>query len=257
MRVKAFGMMTRRPVKKEQLPTDLREAAPVDRRVGSTARRASSAPMFTRFHEALEPLRGAGKLSGTFPVPAVHRLQGSLARLPRVGRRAEGDDEMLVEFRRAELVRGGRPRRGTFDSLRGRRMSLVVVDAPKVQARILPRTLLRVAGPTSTHGSGRTEISWSTSQGSTAERFDYLYTEDELREWVEPLRELAAKAETRTRSSTTTTARRATAATAAMSPRARRTRRCSRSCWRKPRPGVAGTGRSRLRARRGTRQAAR
>ena len=30
---------------------------------------------------------------------------------------------------------------------------------------------------------------------SAAERFDYLYTEDELREWVEPLKELSAQAE--------------------------------------------------------------
>src|SRR5687767_8017378 len=32
MHVKAFGLMTRHPVKAEQLPTDLREAAPLDSR---------------------------------------------------------------------------------------------------------------------------------------------------------------------------------------------------------------------------------
>jgi uncharacterized protein YecE (DUF72 family) len=44
MHVKAFGVMTRHPVKLEQLPTDLRDDAPVDSRGGSTARRGSSGP---------------------------------------------------------------------------------------------------------------------------------------------------------------------------------------------------------------------
>ena len=54
------------------------------------------------------------------------------------------------------------------------------------------------------------------------ERFDHLYSDDELREWVEPLRELAGEAEDAYASSTTTTAAPATPATAATSSRRRR-----------------------------------
>jgi uncharacterized protein YecE (DUF72 family) len=58
MHVKAFGVMTRHPVKKEQLPTDLRDEAPVDER-GRIDRppREFRAEVFKRFREALEPLR--------------------------------------------------------------------------------------------------------------------------------------------------------------------------------------------------------
>jgi uncharacterized protein YecE (DUF72 family) len=40
---------------------------------------------------------------------------------------------------------------------------------------------------------GRNLATWNKRGGSAADRFDYLYTDDELAEWVEPLRELAAQ----------------------------------------------------------------
>src|SRR5256885_1770306 len=64
MHVKAFGVMTRHPVKVAQLPTDLRDV-PTDAR-GRVDRppREYRAEVFRRFREALEPLRSAGKLGG-------------------------------------------------------------------------------------------------------------------------------------------------------------------------------------------------
>jgi hypothetical protein len=42
---------------------------------------------------------------------------------------------------------------------------------------------------------GRNAATWNKRTGSAAERFDYLYSEEEMREWVGPLRELAGEAE--------------------------------------------------------------
>ena len=42
---------------------------------------------------------------------------------------------------------------------------------------------------------GRNAATWNTRGGSAAKRFDHLYSEEELEEWVDPLRELAAGAE--------------------------------------------------------------
>ena len=42
---------------------------------------------------------------------------------------------------------------------------------------------------------GRNLGTWNKRGGSAAERFDYLYSDEELEEWVEPLRELAGKAD--------------------------------------------------------------
>src|ERR671938_137125 len=64
MHVKAFGVMTRHPVKLDQLPDDLRDV-PTDAR-GRIERpsREYRAELFRRFHAALEPLRSTGKLGG-------------------------------------------------------------------------------------------------------------------------------------------------------------------------------------------------
>jgi uncharacterized protein YecE (DUF72 family) len=42
---------------------------------------------------------------------------------------------------------------------------------------------------------GRNAKTWNIRGRSAAERFDYLYSEEELREWVQPLEELAEQAE--------------------------------------------------------------
>ena len=75
-------------------------------------------------------------------------------------------------------------------------MAWVVVDAPKVVAANVPDTLVAVTRtdrlrPLSRPERGHVE----RPRGSAAQRFDYLYGEDELRGWAEPLRELAGAAE--------------------------------------------------------------
>jgi len=42
---------------------------------------------------------------------------------------------------------------------------------------------------------GRNAGTWNRRGGGAAERFDHLYSGDELAEWVEPLRELAGRSE--------------------------------------------------------------
>jgi uncharacterized protein YecE (DUF72 family) len=75
-------------------------------------------------------------------------------------------------------------------------MSWVVVDAPKVEAKNVPDTLVAVTTPLAyVRFHGRNASTWNVRGGSAAQRFDYLYDESELREWVPTLRELAGDAE--------------------------------------------------------------
>ena len=75
-------------------------------------------------------------------------------------------------------------------------MAWVVVDAPQVVAANVPATLVAVTAPTAyVRFHGRNAGTWNVRGGSAAQRFDYLYAEDELRGWAEPLRELAGAAE--------------------------------------------------------------
>jgi uncharacterized protein YecE (DUF72 family) len=80
--------------------------------------------------------------------------------------------------------------------LEERGMAWVVVDAPKVDAGNVPATLVATTSPTAyVRFHGRNARTWNVRGGSAAERFDYTYGEEELREWVEPLRELSERAE--------------------------------------------------------------
>jgi uncharacterized protein YecE (DUF72 family) len=197
MHVKAFGVMTRHPVKVDQLPTDLRDEAPVDDR-GRIERpsREFRAEIFRRFREALEPLRAAGKLGGIlfqFP-PYVVPREASVDYLEFAVEQLEGDLP-LVEFRHRAWYEDDQL--GDTLALLERLGAVhVVVDAPKVEAKNVPPTVLALTAPwTYVRFHGRNAETWNIRGRSAAERFDYLYAEEELGEWVEPLRELAGDAE--------------------------------------------------------------
>jgi uncharacterized protein YecE (DUF72 family) len=75
-------------------------------------------------------------------------------------------------------------------------MAHVVVDAPKVEAKNVPPTVEALTSEIAyVRFHGRNAETWNVRGRSAAERFDYLYSEEELEEWVEPLRELAAQAQ--------------------------------------------------------------
>src|SRR5690348_13826711 len=132
MHVKAFGLMTRHPVKLEQVPPDLREGLPVDHR-GRVDRpqREQRAEVFRAFLSALEPLRATGKLGGLlFQMPPYVVWKPSSLDYLEWARDQVGDDGFLFEPRHrswyAEDVRDELLR-----FLEERRMTWVVVDAPR------------------------------------------------------------------------------------------------------------------------------
>jgi uncharacterized protein YecE (DUF72 family) len=75
-------------------------------------------------------------------------------------------------------------------------MTYVIVDAPRMEARNVAPTVVATTSPTAyVRFHGRNAATWNKRTGSAAERFDYLYTEEELGEWVGPLAELSTRAE--------------------------------------------------------------
>jgi uncharacterized protein YecE (DUF72 family) len=198
MHVKAFGLMTRHPVKLEALPPDLRDDAPTDDK-GRVERpsREFRGEVFRRFLDALEPLRSTGKLGGIlfqFPSYVVYKDR-SLEYL-QWAREQLGDDEMLVEFRHVSWL-DEEHRDETLRFLEELRAGHVIVDAPRIEgAKNLAPTVLGLTSPTAyVRFHGRNAETWNKRGGSASERFDYLYSDDELQEWVAPLRELAGQAE--------------------------------------------------------------
>jgi uncharacterized protein YecE (DUF72 family) len=158
--------------------------------------REARATVFHAFLEALAPLRAAGKLGGIlFQLPPYVVWRTSSLDYLEWAREQVGDDRMLVEFRHRSWFE-----EGTIEQvlrwLEERGMAYVTVDAPRLDAGNVPRTVVAATSPLAyVRFHGRNAATWNRRGGGAAERFDYLYGEDELREWVEPLRELAGEAD--------------------------------------------------------------
>jgi uncharacterized protein YecE (DUF72 family) len=198
MHIKAFGLMTRHPVKQEVIPEDLRDEMPVDER-GRVDRppRELRAEIFSRFLAALEPLRTAGKLGGIlFQLPPYIVYKDSSLEYLRWAREQLDGYEMLVEFRHRSWLEDEN-RADSLSFLERIGASYVVVDAPRSDtARNLVPTVVATTSPLAyVRFHGRNLGTWNKRGGSAAERFDYLYTDEELGEWVEPLQELAGETE--------------------------------------------------------------
>jgi uncharacterized protein YecE (DUF72 family) len=196
MHVKAFGMMTRHPVKADVLPPELRDGAPVDNR-GRIDRppRELRAEVFARFHAALEPLRTAGNLGGIlmqFPSYIVCKPL-SYEYLEWAKDQLRGD-HMLVEFRHRSWLEEEH-RAEVLSFLEELGATYVIVDAPKTEAKnLVPTVVARTSPMAYVRMHGRNAATWNIRGRSAAERFDYLYSDEELREWAQPLKELAAGA---------------------------------------------------------------
>jgi uncharacterized protein YecE (DUF72 family) len=198
MHVKAFGLMTRHPVKLEVLPEDLRDAMPVDER-GRVDRppRELRGEVFRRFLDALQPLRAAGKLGGIlFQLPSYVVFKEHSFDYLEWAREQLGGDTMLVEFRHRSWLEEENVAE-TLSFLERIGAAYVTVDAPKSETakNLVPTVPAVTAGLAYVRFHGRNMETWNKRGGSAAERFDYLYSDEELAEWVPTLQELAGQSQ--------------------------------------------------------------
>jgi uncharacterized protein YecE (DUF72 family) len=151
---------------------------------------------FAAFRDALGPLEASGKLRGVllqYPPrfvksgPALAELEAARARLdPLVP---------LVEFRHRSWMTEAE-RADTLALLERNGLAYVSVDSPEVAAtNVLPRLAARTHDVAYVRFHGRNAGTWNARTRTSGERFDWLYTEDELAEWVEPLARLEAEGE--------------------------------------------------------------
>jgi uncharacterized protein YecE (DUF72 family) len=196
--VKAFGMMTQHAVDERALHPELREY-PHEVERGRVKRPSPEMVdlAFDLFLESVEPLEEAGKLGGIlmqfppfFTALDEALLEDNLAYLD-YARGKLGKRRMLVEFRHPSWVDDVHVR-DTLKFLGDRDISYVAVDAPQFPTRT---TMPPLVAATSKVGyvrlHGRNRETYFARNVSAADRFDYLYTRDELEEWAPKIRELA------------------------------------------------------------------
>jgi uncharacterized protein YecE (DUF72 family) len=131
------------------------------------------------FREAIRPLEDHGKLGGVlaqFPW-GFKNSRDNRGYLERLAERMRGIDT-VVEFRNSEW---DAPE--TFELLRRLGLCYCCVDEPRLQGLLSPR--VEVTGPVAyVRFHGRNKEAWWDQGRQSWERYDYLYSEEELSDWV-------------------------------------------------------------------------
>jgi len=201
--VKAYGLMTGHEVDERSLVPELRE---YDYELTHSGRvRHPEQRMVDRsfelFVDALRPLVDAGKMGGVlmqYPAyfTAIDR-EHEHARLDLIDRAAAILDPLpvFVEFRHSSWVTGPQLAR-TLKFLSDRNLTYVCVDAPQIpESHVMPPVSAATSNLGYVRFHGRNAGTWNARTASAADRFDYLYTPEQLSEWVEPIDNLAQETE--------------------------------------------------------------
>jgi uncharacterized protein YecE (DUF72 family) len=140
---------------------------------------------FAAFREAFGPLEASGKLRGVllqYP-PRFVKSREAIAELAAARARLE-PLVPLVEFRhRSWMVE--EERADTLAFLERNGLAYVSVDSPETSAtNVLPRLAARTHEVAYVRFHGRNAQMWNARTRTSGERFDWLYEEPELAEWV-------------------------------------------------------------------------
>lgn len=197
--VKAYSLLTGHPTKPQSLWKDLREqlsAEAQQKRTLYPSHLTSEAldEAWRRFAAALAPLHEAGRLGAVlfqyppwFHPSREHRqqIEALRERLPDYG--------ICVELRSPRWVDSERDRERTLATLRDHALTYVCVDAPPVSE--LPR-LPELTTPELfvMRFHGRADDTWKGRARTAAERFRYLYSEDELEQLANQVTRVAGEA---------------------------------------------------------------
>jgi len=150
---------------------------------------------FVEFRDALAPLEASGKLRGIL-----------LQYHPRFKKSPEALDELrvaaelvaplvpLVEFRHRSWLTP-EERADTLSFLEQHGLAYVSVDSPRTRAsNVVPRLSAATHEVAYVRFHGRNWKTWNKKTRTSGERFDWLYSAEELADWVEPLAALAKEA---------------------------------------------------------------
>ncbi len=148
--------------------------------------------MWQRFESALLPLDSVGKLGVVlfqFPpwfMPSHEHLeyiQSCQKRLPQY--------RIAVEFRHWSWLNEKNLDR-TMGVLRDNNLSYVCVDEPQGFKSSVPPVVEATSDIGVVRFHGRNREMWEKESATAAQRFDYLYSEEELQEWVPRMKQLAS-----------------------------------------------------------------
>lgn len=190
--VKAYRLLTGQPTPIASLPAALREDAPRPVLTSRTVPETLLLEAWRRFHEGLEPLRGANRLGRVllqFPASVTPNEAG----MAQVRRALELCQPLpaAVEFRHASWLRADQRAR-SLRLLADHDAAYVCVDMPQHSPAAMPPDLEITAATAVIRLHGR---SGRWADGDKRERYQYSYTAAELEQWSANARALAERAD--------------------------------------------------------------
>jgi uncharacterized protein YecE (DUF72 family) len=195
--VKAFAALTGHPLEPKRLDADLVAGLPPPRRRAVVVRASDIPPelmdrIWTRFVDALAPLRAVGKLGYVLVQlpPWFQPTREAMTYLERLPERLRGLP-VAVELRCADWFTHERSVQ-TLSRLRALGLSYVSVDEPQgTPASVPPLAVATHDDFAVVRFHGRRVETWTKANVGTSERFKYRYTAAELAEWVPRLRTMS------------------------------------------------------------------
>lgn len=197
--VKANALMTGHPSEVRRLPKELRDALPAKLRERPRLY-AKDLPaelydaVWTTFLDALAPLHAAGKLGAVllqYPRWFLPGREGVAELLD--ARRRLGEVTGVVEFRNHRWLTGRAAER-TLAFLEAHAMPFVMVDEPQGMESSVPPIVAATSSRLAVlRLHGRRAESWERRGATVAERYRYLYDEQQLAGWVPALLDLAQR----------------------------------------------------------------
>jgi uncharacterized protein YecE (DUF72 family) len=196
--VKAFRLFTQHQTAPRVLPKYIAESLPVSKKTVYYKDMPGElvSALWNEFRAALLPLKQAGKLGVVlfqFP-PWFLANKASLAHIEECVERMDGF-RLAVEFRNATWFYE-RSRERTFAFEREHGIAHVVVDEPQGFASSIP-SVWEVTSPevAIVRLHGRNRDTWEKKGlAAASDRFNYLYSEEELAELAAPIKSLSEKA---------------------------------------------------------------
>ena len=151
---------------------------------------------FAEFRAALEPRELSGKLRGVLLQyhPSFKKSDEAKRELARVKPLLD-PLVPLIEFRHRSWLQGTE-REETLAFLEREGLAVVSVDAPPTRASNVLPTFAAATHPVAyVRFHGRNVKTWNIKAEKSSERFDWMYSEEELGEWVERLGGLSERAD--------------------------------------------------------------
>jgi uncharacterized protein YecE (DUF72 family) len=196
--IKAFALLTHHSVGPRGLPAKIREQLPEDKKrfYRKDLPPSELARVEEMFVSALKPLDDAGRL-GAILFQFPHWFVPSRENRGYLEQLAESFPyRIAVEFRGGGWMKDDESIKRTLALLAELGLTYVVVDEPQGFKTSVPPVVAATSPALAMiRFHGHNDENWEKTGISAAERFRYLYSEDELKEWVAPAKELASRSE--------------------------------------------------------------